>query len=416
MARLTYISVLALAAVGCGSVASDTPDGGGDTAADGGPTAEVFPDDRLIDVELSIDDSAYAELFDDPDTENYVAAELVYDGTTIGTIGVRLKGNSSFNEVQRSGGTRYSLKLDFDRFDEGLTLYGHKKLNLNNGFKDPTMMRERIAYEVFASLELPASRTAYARVYINGDQLGFYTVVEQVDKRYLSERLGDDDGDLYKPERMTGSLAYRGASIDAYPDHNLKTNETTSDHADLLRFVDLLNNTPDSELEGVLPEILDVDSFARYLAASTALTNLDSYQGTGHNYYIYFHSQTGIATIIPWDLNEAFGAFRCQQSMGGDVTTFPIDAPVCGAVDGKPLIDRVLTVPAFRASYEGYLATLIGGALEPGACAESISDIASLIGDAVVADPNSFYPGDYDDGRELEQFTADRAAYIDSQL
>lgn len=414
MTRLTYISALLL--IACGDVGSGAPDAGAPSDSDAGPTAEVFPSDRIIDVELTLDEAAYADLFGAPDTDDYVSAELTFDGEPIGTIGVRLKGNSSFNEAQRSGSTRYSLKLDFDRVDEDLTLYGYKKLNLNNGFKDPTMMRERIAYEVFDSLGLPASRAAYVRVFVNGEQLGLYTAVEQVDKRYLAERLGDDDGDLYKPERMTGSLTYRGATIDAYPDHNIKTNEDTTDHADLLRFIDVLNNTSDEDLEVALPGVLDIDAFLRYLAASTALTNLDSYQGTGHNYYIYFHSETGVATVIPWDLNEAFGAFRCQGSIGGDVTAFPIDDPVCGAMADKPLIARVLSVPAYRATYEEYLATLIGDALQPTACAASIADIDALIGDAVRADPNSFYPGGYDGGLELEQFTSSRAAYIDSQL
>ena len=48
----------------------------------------------------------------------------------------------------------------------------------------------------------------------------------------------------------------------------------------------------------------------RYMALNTSLVNLDSYTGNGHNYYCY--EQAGVFTLIPWDLNEAFGNFKCS--------------------------------------------------------------------------------------------------------
>lgn len=436
---LTSLAAALASLAACGSV-EETPGSGVDAgsveetadAASSSPDFDaVFAADRVLDLELALTEQDYSELFDDPDTEIYVPAELVFDGEEVGAIGVRLKGNSSFHQVEMAGGTRYSLKLDFDRVDQGLTLHGLKKLNLANGFKDPTLLRERIAYDMFRAMGVPAGRTAHVNVYINGELWGLYTMIQQVDKTFLREHFSDDDGDLYKPELRAGSLTYRGDDITAYPDANLKTNEETSDHSDFLRFVDVLNNTPDASFEAAIAEVLDIEAFLRYLAVSTALTNLDSYQGMGHNYYLYFDPATGLATVVPWDLNEAFGAFTCGRPPDA-MYTFPVDEPTCGPVGERPLIDRVLAVPSFREAYEGYLAEIAAGPLAPATSHAAIDELASLIRDDVAADPTKFYPlevfeAGLDQGSPgapgqpptppgLKRFASQRVSFIDSQL
>lgn len=54
--------------------------------------------------------------------------------------------------------------------------------------------------------------------------------------------------------------------------------------------------------------MLDVDQVLRFLAVSVMLVHLDNYIGMGHNYYLY--EMNGRFTILPWDLNMAFGTFR----------------------------------------------------------------------------------------------------------
>ena len=46
---------------------------------------------------------------------------------------------------------------------------------------------------------MPASRHTYAKLTINGRYRGLFSVVEDVDRRYLSDRFGAaDEGNLYK--------------------------------------------------------------------------------------------------------------------------------------------------------------------------------------------------------------------------
>ena len=62
----------------------------------------------------------------------------------IDSVGIQLKGNSSYNSMP---GVKKSMKLSFNNWVSGQNWNGLKEVVLNNGFKDPTMMREKIFLE-----------------------------------------------------------------------------------------------------------------------------------------------------------------------------------------------------------------------------------------------------------------------------
>ena len=84
------------------------------------------------------------------------------------------------------------------------------QLNLHNSVRDPSFMNEAVAYRLFRDGGVPASRTAYARVFVTVpgkyDQkyLGLYDLVEDVSPAFLKERFGTSKGALLKP--VTPSL------------------------------------------------------------------------------------------------------------------------------------------------------------------------------------------------------------------
>jgi spore coat protein CotH len=209
------------------------------------------------------------------------------------------------------------------------------RLNINNNFKDPSIMRERLAYTLSNELDIESPRTAYAEVYVDGDRHGVYTMVQQVDKRYLKERFGTDDdaddGNLYKCYDGC-PLEYWGDDKDAYtinapgpnqgvcPDGEcgltLKTNEddeamnTYEDIFLLTRTIQEVNSGL-ANLEA-LEAIFDLEHYARFQAFNLVLSNLDSYFVTTHNFYLYHRPADDRFQFIPWDVNEAYGNFGCM--------------------------------------------------------------------------------------------------------
>ncbi len=189
-ASLAAAVVLLASCSGCQSV----PPGGAEAQAD------PFVTDRVVEVRIVMSQERWQETVDNAMAEQYVKADLWYDGELIPDIAVRPKGNSSLMTTVRSGSERMGLKVDFNFFNSARTLHGIKKVNFNNGFSDPTFLREHLAYELFEAMGIPTPRSSFADLWVNDTHLGLYTMVEQVDRTFLDRNFACSTGNLYKPE------------------------------------------------------------------------------------------------------------------------------------------------------------------------------------------------------------------------
>ncbi len=436
------------------SAASESSDASFWTHAEVDDEASAFFDDSYVhELYITFDnDDWYDVLYkshandaDDP----YFAADFECDGVVIENVGVRFKGSSSFDIP----GVKKSLKIDFDEFDEDndeLTFLGLKKLNLNNNYNDPTMMREKLFYDYASNFVEGAGRAVFTNVYINGELWGLYTAVEQVDKTYVQTRFGnDEDGNLFKatasddavadePQADFGcDLTYLGEDTDAYDDYyELKTNETAYDYTELVEFIDVLNNTPTEDLATSIEPLLDVDDALACLAVNNLFANLDSYNGAAHNYYLYDRDDTGQFTYVLWDANESFGTFSLFTEPGQDMTELdPFWLPVAegppgqAAVEERPLMENLWAVDEYSNDYLRDLAEMLRGGFDVTSATERINELADLIRDDVAADPNKQYTyaqfetnlndAIVDGGRTiygLTSFIGDRADYLSAEL
>jgi spore coat protein CotH len=406
---------------GAGEAQTLTPTPGAPNEAWAGaiPDGSPFVTDRVLAVEIVLSQEAWDAILADPQAETYQEANLVYDGEQLDQVAVRVKGNSSLNSVAKNpNSVRFSFKVDTNRYVAGQKLRGVKKLNLNNGFKDPSLLREHVGYKLAREMGLPAPRTAFADLTVAGIHLGLYTVVEHVDDDFVERWFANTTGDLYKPDWPDGHLVYQGDAFEDYGGLEIKTNEDTSDHAAFLHFVDVMNHGADEAIAGVF----DVEMMLRYMALNTALVNLDSYTGNGHNYYCYEHD--GVFTVIPWDLNEAFGNFNCGCDRAG-IIGFMIDEPTCGKVTGKPLVARLLAMDEHRARYHELLGELVSGAFTAEVMGVWIDEAADLIRPTVETDTTKFYltasfeknlDSDVGGAIGLSTFVSERRAAIEEQL
>ncbi|WP_260288646.1 CotH kinase family protein [Peribacillus aracenensis] len=267
---------------------------------------KLFNEKKVTTVDIEINEEDWADILKNPNKEEYKEASVTINGERIGNVAVRTKGNSSLMSVANSDSNRYSLKIDFDHYDNTQSFYGLKKLNLNNNFSDTTQMKEYVSYEMMESMGLATPDHSYMNVTVNGEDYGLMLGVEAVDETFLAKNYGSNDGFLYKPDGTGSDLKYISSDIDDYSGLNPKTNESNLDQSNILDMIDVINNGGDIE------EYIDVDNMLRYFATTTALVSMDSYQGMmKHNYYLY--EEDGKFSIIPWDYNMAFGGF----SMGG---------------------------------------------------------------------------------------------------
>lgn len=378
--------------------------------------AVAFSTTTVEDFFIVIDAADLQAIYDDPADEVEYPASITYRGVTLDEVSIRTKGNSSLNAVVRDPtSNRYSFKVDMNDYVSGQKLLNLKKINLNNNFLDPSYMREHLSYDLMRSLDLPAPQTAPANIYINGELHGFYTLVEQVDDQLVEREMDRGDGDLYKPDGTGSDLIWISEDFSDYTGVELKENEDTTNNSKFIAFLDELNNGSDYE------SVIDIDSVLRYLAVSTLLSNLDSYQGNlAHNYYLY--EQGGVFSVIPWDLNESFGTFSqgCTNPLN-----LLIDEPTSTSVSQRPLIEKLLDDTTNLSDYHGYLQQLLDGDFAAATVAQNIEDYADLIRSHVSADPSAFYSAtQFESSLDnnvsgiygLTSFSDDRSTIVANQL
>lgn len=364
---VTTHAAAARGAAGAGSDASPVLDPLYSSADD------FFRSTRLHTIELTIDASDFARMppangeggrgigggqanaADDSSGYTNVPAELRFDGRDFGQIAVRYKGNSSYRGARTD--LKRSLKLQFAHGDTYHRFFGMREINLNNNAFDGSQLRETLAYEVFRAADVPAPRTAFARVYITvpglheHDYAGLFTVVEQVDQRFFEQRWGRKVGVLVKPEGLKG-LPDLGNDWTGYEKpYSSKIKARPADAQRLIDFVQFVDHASSQQFASHLDDYLDVDEFLRFLAVEALIVNSDSPLAMNHNYYLTVHPDSNKVVWVPWDMNMAFGGFRRGEL---DLSVFRPSAPGI-----FPLADRVLADPMLAQRYRHELQSLL---------------------------------------------------------
>ena len=233
---------------------------------------------------------------------------------------------------------------------------------------------------------MAAPRTAYANLLAEGELIGFYVQVEQVDKDFLDENFPDDNGNLYKAMGGGATLEYRGDDKLFYRDeYTLETNEELDDWTGLITMIDNLNNSPAEQFIEIMQGNLNLDSCIRLLAFNMVMSNFDSYTGSGRNFYLYSDPESGQIAIIPWDLNESFGAFTYSWDVvAQDIVTTP-------NLDHRPLFARILENDSLNHVYTGYIEEMMNGPASYDSVSALTEVIVPVIDSYVQADNNKLY-------------------------
>ena len=101
-------------------------------------------------------------------------------------VGVRLKGHGSFRPLP--GKAAFKFKLNWV---SGQKLLGLKKMTLNNMAQDPSRIHELLAYTLHRAAGVPASRSGFTFVTLNGEDYGLYSNIETYDDVSLGKLLGE---------------------------------------------------------------------------------------------------------------------------------------------------------------------------------------------------------------------------------
>lgn len=307
----------------------------------------------------------------------YMMASVTIDGTEVDSIGVRQKG--FYSNWGAGDALKKPLKISLNEYVDNKKYDGIRKINLSNGFQDPTMMRDALAYRFMRSAGIHAPRTSYTKVYLNGTYWGLYLIVEEVDKRALKNWYPADSGNLFKCINNT-SLLYQGNSIANYTDEfELKTNDSQNDWSKLIYLTKMIN-TSQAFFQDSIVKALNLDTYLPVLAADILMYNWDSYYDHGRNFFLYEHPETHKIDWIPWDYNLAFSTSE---------TNLIVDYSM--AQEDKPLVKKLQADPELRSAFFDHVCILIDNYFTMANLESYINTTAALIRPALNDDPNKFY-------------------------
>ncbi len=262
------------------------------------PSSALFPADDVIAVELWLPQESRDALAADPYTE--VPGSLAFQGAWISPVGIRLKGQiGSYRTLDQKAAFRISL----DTYLPGQRLRGLEHLTLNNMVQDPSLVHERLAYQLMRSGDVPAPRVAYAAVYLNGAYRGLYLNVETNDDQFLQRWFDDPDGNLYEGAYGADVTLAGMWSLE----HDEQGSADVSDRSDLLALAELLDREPSENLTSQFEALVDVDTTARMLACEVLTGHWDGYFYAINNYRIYHEPSTGRFTLLPWGIDQTYG-------------------------------------------------------------------------------------------------------------
>ena len=366
------------------------------------PGNYLFPSDSIHKIEITFPQpnwwdslTIYHENYLAGGDIQYIVADVKLDALQLNYVGIRLKGLSSYYQVVNNGGLKVSFKIDFNRYIPGQNFDGLRKINLHNGYNDPTFMREKIFLDFLNRQGLLAPRCTYTELYINGAYRGFYTLVEQVDPTFLNTKFGDNTGNFFKATSGNASLAWEGSNQSNYYDNfDLKTNEVINDWSDLVHLCDVINNTPEAQLQDELETILATDHYIGLWAANNLFVNFDGYEYAANNFYIYDNPFDNKFYWIAWDVNSAFGGGWWNMSVAQkqDLSVYYLpDPPPFPLTDNVPLTDSLLQNSYYTEKYLNTICSYLQGDFTTQYLYNLIDSLYNRIKPYVYADTNKLY-------------------------
>jgi hypothetical protein len=335
--------------------------------------------------------------FNNTDVE--VPAKVTVDGSTYTDVGIHFRGNSSFGV---GDGYKRSLNLSFDFVHDGQAVQGYRTLNFLNANADPTFLHTVLSLQITRQY-IPAPKANLVRVVINGENWGIYANQQQFNKDFLQDNYDTKKGTRWKIPQGgggggVGAFRYMGDDVDNYRGvFQIKSKDKPKAWEALIGLARTLDQTPTDQLQSALEPILDMDSYLKFLAIDNALVSGDGFWTRGADYSLYLHPD-GRFRLILYDANEMFsfrGGRRGRGPGGGGNyqggTGVDLE-PLAGLSDpGKPIIERILSVPALRTKYLSYVREIAEQSLDWKTTGPVVKQYRDLIKEDVERDSRKLF-------------------------
>ncbi|MBB5173778.1 CotH kinase family protein [Texcoconibacillus texcoconensis] len=359
------------------------------------PSDEAIEGQDVQDLYLYMDNTDVSELYSrDVNSDDRLDGHMKLDpddDEIIELDGLRFRGNTARGLDKKSFNIRFEDDQDF--------LFGSNRMNLNAMYRDPSMMREKISWDMFAELDHPAPRAEYFNLYINDVFEGLYVHIERIDQDLLANHDLNEEGTLVRDD-MRGH--YNGDTIDVYSSFGFDiTRADDQPHfleeifryrgnphwGELTSLIEWVYQTPAGpEFAEKFQEEMNVDRFIDWLAVHFLIGDIDAF---GDDYWLYLDHEDPDAKweVIPWDKNLTFGSHtRSDYGVLNDYFAYEYPMDV-GSWDNH-LFMKLLETPELKEKLDERLVQLMGDVFTYDYFEEKFHTYQDRIYDSVMVDPS----------------------------
>jgi spore coat protein H len=356
---------------------------GKSSKSSGSSADDLFAQPRVLRIKIELSDSAQEALRKEP--KHYVKAVVKEGNRSFAEVGVRLKGSATFEAVDKKPG----LSLKFNEFVKDQEFHGRSRILLNNARQDSTYLCEAIGGEIFRAAGVPAAKVTFARVEINGRDLGMYVVAEAANKDFLSQHFKKAKGNLYE-----------GSNNDVTDKLEKDGGDSSTEQTDLRALASAAKESDLAQRWKKLGAVLDIERFITFAAVEVLIGHHDGYTMDKNNYRIYHDPASDQMVFLPHGLDQLF------------VKT---DEPLIP--EWKGLIARaILSTPSGQQKYLEKMSGLLAGVFRADTLQARIKELSATIRPALGESDSSAAKAFDDAVAKMCERIAKRATFIEQQL
>ena len=328
-----------------------------------------------------------------------IAARLTLGAVQFDSVGVRFKGNSSYNNPRKKENRKLPFNIDINEYHKKAKFPDKtNKIKLSNSFRDPTFVREILSYEIIRNY-LPMPQIGFYHLFVNGEDYGLYIGTSSINKRFLKNNFNTKKGLLFKCDPDYNDpddnqcAAEQISNLEYFADPACYENryelKSKKGWKALLAFIKSLNEKPES-----LNNSLAIYETLWMHALNTVLVNFDSYSGRlSHNYYLY-QDTFKIWHPLMWDLNLSFGGFAFDGLKNDALTAEELmNHSIFAYLENpkRPLISQLLKNSLYRKIYVHNIKTICEDYFLNGKYLEMIAGYQALIRPVVMGAGKRLY-------------------------
>lgn len=242
-----------------------------------------------------------------------------------GDIGIELRGSTSLQWPKQP--YRFET-IDSTGANLNVSLLGMPEENdwiLHNPFSDKTLIRNVLTYKISNDLGRYASRTRLCEVWLNGQYMGVYVLMEKIKRDNNRVDIANLDSGDVEGEPLTGGYiikidkteveqigGWRSAKRTNYQYHYPKPSEILEVQENYIQnFMDKFEAVMDSpgyaDPDSGYTQYFDVDAFVDFCIVNEISKNVDGYRLSTFMYKDRDRNG-GLLTLGPvWDFNLSFG-------------------------------------------------------------------------------------------------------------